>query len=55
MIIQQKIARRMKSCLNNEDLSINGLAEELGLSKSSVADYLKEKENPRADTIELEK
>ncbi len=53
MIIQQRMASRMKACMYNEDLSIHALAEKLGLSKSSVADYLKEKGNPRADTIEL--
>lgn len=53
MIFQQRLAKRMRSCMSSENLNINELTEKLGVSKSSISDYLQEKGNPRADTIEL--
>lgn len=53
MIFQQRLAKRMRSCMSSENLNINELADRLGVSKSSISDYLQEKGNPRANTIEL--
>lgn len=53
MVFQKRLAQRMRMCMDSENLTINDLAEKLGVSRSALADYLREKGNPRADTLEL--
>ena len=53
MILQKMLARRMRTAMAVEHLTIPGVAEKAGIAKSSAQGYLHEKGNPRADTIEL--
>lgn len=53
MTLQKQMAKRMKDEMAARQLSVEGLSQLLGVAKSSTQDYLQEKGNPRADTIEL--
>lgn len=53
MILQKRIAKRMRTAMFSEQLTVLELAEKLGIAKSSVQLYLQEGGNPRANTIEL--
>lgn len=53
MVLQKLLARRMRTAMAAENLTIPGVAQKAGIAKSSAQGYLHEKGNPRADTIEL--
>lgn len=53
MKIQKNIAATLKNAMAERDLTLVEFAEEIGIARTSLQGYLKEKSNPRADTIEL--
>lgn len=53
MKIQRNIASTLKMTMSQRNISLAEFAEELGIARSSLQEYLKEDANPRADTIQL--
>lgn len=53
MKIQNNIAATIKLAMAEKDSTLVDFAEEIGIARSSLQEYLKEGANPRADTIEL--
>ena len=53
MVLQKLLAKRMKSAMAAEHLTVPGVAQKAGIAVSSAQEYLHGKGNPRADTIEL--
>lgn len=53
MTIKNNIAAKMKAIMAEKDATVVEFAQELGIARSSLQEYLKETSNPRTDTIEL--
>lgn len=53
MSISKNIAVILRRYKAAQDLSVSELADELGIAKSILEDYLHGKGNPRADTLDL--
>ena len=53
MSIQKNIASKIRSALEQSNMTLAEFAEEIGISRSSLQEYLKEDANPRIDTVEL--
>ena len=53
MSIQRNIASKIRSALEQSNKTLAEFAEEIGISRSSLQEYLKEDANPRIDTVEL--
>ena len=53
MTIQKNISLKIRSALELSNLTLAEFAERLGISRSSLQEYLKEDANPRIDTVEL--
>ena len=53
MLLQKILAKRMRTVMTSDHLSVPGIAQKAGIAKSSAQGYLHEQGNPRADTIEM--
>ena len=51
--IQKNIAKNLRRCMRERNLSTIEFAEELGIPLTSAKNYLKGKSNPTAETISL--
>ena len=53
MNIQKNIAAKIRFAMLQRDCSLEELAQELGIARSTLQEYLRENANPRLDTLEL--
>lgn len=53
MTIQKNIAAKIRCAMMEENCSLEEFAQELGIARSSLREYLRENANPRVDTVEL--
>lgn len=53
MLIKENIAKFLRRYKETRDLTVSEMAEELGIAKSIIMEYLNGVGNPRADTLEL--
>lgn len=53
MSISKNIAQALQRYKSAQDLSVSELADELGVAKSILVEYLHGNGNPRADTVDL--
>ena len=53
MEIQENIATKLRTAMAQQQKTISGFSEELGIPSSSLKNYLRGTSNPRADTIAL--
>ena len=53
MTIQRNIAAKLRFVMTERNQSLEEFSKELGISRSSLQEYLREGANPRIDTVEL--
>ena len=53
MNIQKNIAAKIRFAMIQKNCSLDELARELGIARSTLQEYLRENSNPRLDTLEL--
>ena len=53
MSIKRNIAEFLRRYKDTHNLSVSEMADELGIAKSIITEYLNGSGNPRADTLEL--
>ncbi len=53
MNMQKNIAAKIRFAMMQRNCSLEELARELGIARSTLQEYLRENSNPRLDTLEL--